>query len=139
MGRPYVTEYVYESEQVPEAFQDFRIVAISDLHSKEIGKGNKKLIQRIDQVNPDAIMVAGDMVTDHGKNMDVSLGPHPHPRSRAAHNPLFKSLRLKVNSTVCQKQRFTVYCSLFQSHVCAASLFQHSNSNHKVMIKPLML
>lgn len=52
----------YEVTQ-PEISKDIRIVLISDLHSKSFGKNNSKLISRISDINPDIILVAGDMYT----------------------------------------------------------------------------
>lgn len=40
-----------------------RIAAISDLHTREHGKDNKRLFARIHEQNPDLILVAGDMLS----------------------------------------------------------------------------
>ncbi|MCD8382611.1 MAG: metallophosphoesterase [Clostridiales bacterium] len=39
-----------------------RIVCIADLHGKEFGEGNSRLISKIEVQEPDAIFVVGDMV-----------------------------------------------------------------------------
>ena len=39
-----------------------RIVMISDLHNAEFGKDNEKLISCIEKINPDFILVAGDII-----------------------------------------------------------------------------
>ena len=41
-----------------------RVVVISDLHGKEYGKDNKRLLAKISEQNPDAIFVVGDMLHD---------------------------------------------------------------------------
>ena len=41
-----------------------RVVVISDLHGKEYGKDNKRLLAKIREQNPDAIFVVGDMLHD---------------------------------------------------------------------------
>ena len=41
-----------------------RIVVISDLHGKEYGKDNARLVTKISEQNPDAIFVVGDMLDD---------------------------------------------------------------------------
>jgi predicted MPP superfamily phosphohydrolase len=41
-----------------------RVVVISDLHGKEYGKGNSRLLGKISEQNPDAIFVVGDMLKD---------------------------------------------------------------------------
>lgn len=40
-----------------------RMVLLSDLHNKSFGKGNRELLCRIDELSPDEILVAGDMLT----------------------------------------------------------------------------
>ncbi len=40
-----------------------RLVLLADLHNKSFGKGNKRLLTAIDEVSPDGILVAGDMLT----------------------------------------------------------------------------
>ena len=42
-----VTQYTWESSRVPPGFDGYRIVQVSDLHSKRFGSGQKRLLQRI--------------------------------------------------------------------------------------------
>ena len=41
----------------------YRFVILADLHVKEYGKNNEKLIAAINKANPDGILIAGDMLT----------------------------------------------------------------------------
>ena len=41
-----------------------KVVVISDLHGKEYGKDNKRLLAKISEQNPDAIFAVGDMLSD---------------------------------------------------------------------------
>ena len=41
-----------------------RVVVISDLHGKEYGRNNKRLLKKISDQKPDAIFVVGDMLDD---------------------------------------------------------------------------
>ena len=41
-----------------------KVVVISDLHGKEYGKDNVRLLTKISEQNPDAIFVVGDMLDD---------------------------------------------------------------------------
>lgn len=41
-----------------------RVVVISDLHGREYGKDNKRLLSKISEQQPDAIFVVGDMLDD---------------------------------------------------------------------------
>ncbi|MDE6421122.1 MAG: metallophosphoesterase [Lachnospiraceae bacterium] len=55
-----VTSYEVTS---PKIKKEFRFVVLSDLHNKTFGKNNSRLIAGIRQLHPDAVMIAGDMVT----------------------------------------------------------------------------
>ena len=46
-----------------------RVVVISDLHGKEYGRDNRRLLAKISEQKPDVIFVVGDMLDDsHAKN-----------------------------------------------------------------------
>ena len=57
------TNYLIEQGSVPEEFSGMRFVCLCDLHLNQFGKGNEKLIKQIHACNPDAILIAGDMIT----------------------------------------------------------------------------
>lgn len=51
-----------------------RFVLLSDLHNKSYGKDNERLIERIESIAPDAVLVAGDMLTAvKGHTFDTAL------------------------------------------------------------------
>lgn len=56
-----VTEYNID---LADLSGDARIVVISDLHGKEYGKDNSRLLSKISEQKPDAIFVVGDMLDD---------------------------------------------------------------------------
>ena len=58
-----ITEYDVSQETVPEAFDGFRIVFLSDLHDHRFGDKNEKLIGSIRELKPDLILFGGDMIT----------------------------------------------------------------------------
>ncbi len=47
--------------------KDFHFLFLSDLHNKEYGKRNEKLLAAIDACSPDAILIGGDLLTAHPK------------------------------------------------------------------------
>lgn len=51
----------------------FRAVLLSDLHNKEYGKNNKRLLKTINDLEPDVIFVVGDMLNKDDKNRDIAL------------------------------------------------------------------
>jgi len=44
-----------------------RLVLLSDLHSREFGDGNEKLLRAVDELTPDIVCIAGDMVVGEKK------------------------------------------------------------------------
>ncbi len=55
--------------------KDVRFVAMSDLHAREFGKGNRRLIREIESLKPDFVLMAGDIMTakDVGKRIERSV------------------------------------------------------------------
>lgn len=47
---------------VPEAFAGLRIAVLSDLHGKEFGEGNERLLEKLRAQRPDLIAMTGDFV-----------------------------------------------------------------------------
>lgn len=68
-----ITKYEIENEKIPKEFNNFKIVQISDLHNKSFGKGNKRLLEKIDSQNPDIVVITGDLVEGDNKDFDVAL------------------------------------------------------------------
>ena len=59
-NRFVIAEYEIESDKVT---RPCKFVLLSDLHNKSYGKDHEKLIDRINGISPDAVLVAGDMMT----------------------------------------------------------------------------
>lgn len=59
-NRFVIREYTIESEKIKDGID---LVVLSDLHNKQYGEGNAKLLNALDEVNPHVVMVAGDMLT----------------------------------------------------------------------------
>ena len=68
-----VTKIEIESDLIPEAFDGYRIVQISDLHSKKFGNEQVRIIKRIDRVNPNMIVITGDLVDSKNYDEEASL------------------------------------------------------------------
>lgn len=52
----------------------YRFVMLSDLHNKQFGKDNEKLLKKIRLLHPDAVYMAGDMITARpGQDMQATL------------------------------------------------------------------
>jgi len=57
-----ISKYNITSSKIPKAFNGFKILQLSDLHSKSFGNGSHKLIEAIDKEKPEIIVMTGDMV-----------------------------------------------------------------------------
>lgn len=55
-----LTGYKYKSHKVPEAFEGFRIVHLSDMHNCVYGNEADDLIRKVKQNKPDIIVITGD-------------------------------------------------------------------------------
>lgn len=67
-----VEYYQVCSDKIPEAFDGYRIVFLTDLHCAQFGVMNEELIEKIDQCNPDVILIGGDMVVSR-ESMDEKI------------------------------------------------------------------
>ena len=58
-----ITRYSLSYKNLPEGFNGYRIVQISDLHGKYFGQGNKTLSEKIKGLKPDILLATGDMMS----------------------------------------------------------------------------
>ena len=68
-----VNEYEIVSDRIPEAFAGFRIAQVSDLHNKDFGEGYGQLLTLLSQINPDIIVVTGDLIDSRQTDLDIAL------------------------------------------------------------------
>lgn len=69
-----LTEWEVSSSKIPQYFNNYKILQISDLHSKTFGKDNDKLLEMVDQAAPDLIVLTGDMLNFAKDDGQVFLG-----------------------------------------------------------------
>lgn len=67
------TEYPYEDRTVPETFDGFRIVQVSDLQSQYFGAGQKRLLSSVRKAEPDIIVFTGDLLDRNHTDYEASL------------------------------------------------------------------
>lgn len=67
------TDVVYKNSNIPKEFEDFNIVQISDLHNKMFGKGQKKLLEKIVDAQPDIIVITGDLVDRRRYDLEKAI------------------------------------------------------------------
>ena len=65
--------YTVLAEDLPEAFDGYRITHISDLHNAQIGDNNEKLLETIRKAEPDIIAITGDLIDSRNTNIEIAL------------------------------------------------------------------
>ena len=68
-----VSKYKIKSDKIPKEFNKFKIVHLSDFHSYGFKNYNIKLIEKINNENPNIIVMTGDMVNKYDRNFDKFL------------------------------------------------------------------
>ena len=68
-----ITFVEIESSGIPEGFDNYRIVQLSDIHDSEFGKNNLDLVNKVKDLSPDAIFITGDLIDRNRYNLEQSL------------------------------------------------------------------
>lgn len=70
-NRFVIRQYSFHS---PKLTQEYCFVLLADLHGKQYGRDNAKLIEAIERISPDSVMCGGDMITARaGKKTDTAV------------------------------------------------------------------
>ena len=70
------TTHIVYLDDLPKEFDGYKIVQLTDLHNKEFGSENERLVKKINEIQPDMIVMTGDMLTntrDVANNGDVLI------------------------------------------------------------------
>lgn len=68
-----ISEIVFKNDTIPETFKGYKILQISDLHNKEFGSKQNKILAKIEKINPDIIVVTGDLIDSNKTNINTSM------------------------------------------------------------------
>ncbi len=68
-----ITSLVYKDYKIPEDFNNFKILHISDLHNKRFGKDNSSLLKKIKSTKADVIVISGDLVDSRHTNIERAM------------------------------------------------------------------
>lgn len=68
-----ISEIVFKNDTIPESFKGYKILQISDLHNKEFGSKQNKILAKIEKINPDIIVITGDLIDSNNTNIDVAM------------------------------------------------------------------
>ncbi|MGL5352008.1 MAG: metallophosphoesterase [Clostridium sp.] len=69
-----VTKYNFSSKKLPKVFDGFKIVQLSDFHGEGIGENNKLIVEKIKKINPDIVVMTGDMINESIDNIEDIKG-----------------------------------------------------------------
>lgn len=68
-----ISEIVFKNDTIPKSFNGYKILQISDLHNKEFGSKQNKILAKIEKINPDIIVITGDLIDSNNTNIDVAM------------------------------------------------------------------
>ena len=68
-----LTGYEISDPNIPDSFDGFRIIQISDLHNTQFGEGNANLLAMIEESDPDIIVFTGDQIDARRLDLDVAV------------------------------------------------------------------
>lgn len=68
-----ISEIVFKNDIVPEGFLGYKILHISDLHNKEFGSKQNRILSKIEKIDPDIIVITGDLIDSNNTNIDVAM------------------------------------------------------------------
>ena len=82
-NRIVISKHRVKDKKVPSAFNGFKILHLSDLHNKSFGKNQVFLLNKIRKLNPDIILITGDLIdrrrTDFKPVLHLLKGLHSIP------------------------------------------------------------
>lgn len=68
-----ITRIEVDSKKLPKGFNGYRIVHLSDLHNKSFGRNQERLVGKIEKLNPDMIVITGDIIDSRRYNEKPSI------------------------------------------------------------------
>ena len=63
---------IFTNDKITEELNGYKILQLSDLHAASFGVDNKRLIAKVDMVNPDIIVITGDIIDSKFSNKKVA-------------------------------------------------------------------
>ncbi len=120
-----VKKYTVKNSKIPSNFNNFKIVHITDVHSKIYGENNSKIKELIDKINPNIIVMSGDIIDQRtGKVRDFiqmyediyrkyptfySIGNHERKLKYSLYKSYLQQLReIGVHVLLNEKENFNI-------------------------------
>lgn len=81
---PRAKHFKHEHKTIPEDFDGYRVVQISDVHvGPTIGRGHvAKIVRAVNKLKPDAVVITGDLVDGHPEALEPAMAPFRELRAR---------------------------------------------------------
>ena len=73
ISTPDISYYNICSDTLPDSFDGFKAIHLSDLHNKVFSDNNARLISMIEAEEPDIIIMTGDMISHNAPNTEQYL------------------------------------------------------------------
>ncbi|NCC15642.1 MAG: metallophosphoesterase [Clostridia bacterium] len=67
-----LTQKTY-TKNVPEGFDGYKILQVSDLQNKTFGKNQARLLRKIQTATPDIIVITGDLIDRNRTDLDAAM------------------------------------------------------------------
>lgn len=68
-----VSNYNIVNSKIPDEFNDFKIVQISDFHNNKSNKLTNDLVEEIKKQKPNIVVITGDFIDSRKTNVDVAI------------------------------------------------------------------
>lgn len=68
-----INEIEFINNKIPKEFDGYRILQISDLHNKEFGSKQSTLLSKIQEINPDIIIITGDLIDSNNTDINIAM------------------------------------------------------------------
>lgn len=59
-------------DKLPQAFDNYKIAQVSDIHCDRVGLSDLSFIKKIKDFNPDIIVITGDVLDSYNNDMDIA-------------------------------------------------------------------
>ncbi len=71
--RIQITELTYTSKKLPQAFDEFRIAHLSDVHNGQFGEKQNHLLEQLEKTRPDIIVITGDLIDSRRPSLSPAM------------------------------------------------------------------
>lgn len=68
-----VSNYIVVNDKIPSDFNNYKIVQVSDFHNTKSKKLTNDLVLKIKNINPDIIVLTGDLIDAKKTNVDIAI------------------------------------------------------------------